>query len=112
MNFAFDLVKKGLPIEGGPSGMRQDLAEVVALEALGWLAGNEELLGVWLGATGASADDLRARAGEPEFLASVLDFLCLDDAWVLAFASDTGTAPEAVMQARAGLPGGAETHWT
>jgi len=92
--------------------MRQDLAEVVALKALGWLAGQDELLGVWLGATGASLADLRVRAGEPEFLASVLEFLCLEDAWVLAFASETGTAPEAVMQARAGLPGGAETHWT
>ena len=55
---------------------------------------------------------LRARAGEPEFLASVLDFLMLDDAWVMRFCDGAGLAYEAPMQARAALPGGAPMHWT
>ena len=39
-------------------------AETLALNVLGWLVGNDELLPIFLGSTGASADDLRARVGE------------------------------------------------
>jgi len=53
--------------------MQQDSAETIALQALGWLAASDDLLPVFLGATGACEADLRARAAEPEFLGSVLD---------------------------------------
>lgn len=86
---------------------RQDSAETLALQALSWLAGNEDLLPVFMGATGASVSDLAARAGEGAFLASVLDFLLMDDAWVIAFCDATGLRYEAPLQARAWLPGGA-----
>lgn len=92
--------------------MTPDSAETFALNALAWLAGNEELLPVFLGATGASEADLRARAGEPEFLGSVLDFLMMDDAWIIAFCDAGGVAYEMPMQARMALPGGADRHWT
>ena len=92
--------------------MQRERAETVALEALGWLAGQEDLLGVFMGATGTSARDLRERAGDPDFLASVLDFLAMDDAWILQLSAETGLPPEAPMQARAALPGGALPHWT
>ena len=65
--------------------LSREAAETVAMQALAWLAGNDELLPVYLGATGASEMDLRARVAEPEFLLSVLDFLMMDDAWVIAF---------------------------
>ncbi|TCP60832.1 uncharacterized protein DUF3572 [Rhodovulum bhavnagarense] len=87
-------------------------AETIALRALTWLVGNDELLPVFLGATGAGEDDLRARAAEPEFLASVLDFLLMDDAWVLSFCAAEGVPGETVMRARVGLPGGTGPHWT
>lgn len=90
----------------------QDTAELIALRALSWLVANDELLPVFLGATGAGEADLRARAAEPEFLASVLDFILMDDAWVLAFCAAEGVDGAAVMRARAGLPGGADPHWT
>lgn len=92
--------------------MQQDSAETIALQALGWLAANEELLPVFLGATGASEADLRARAAEPEFLGSVLDFLMMDDAWVVAFCEGQGLSFDAPMMARAALPGGAQVNWT
>jgi hypothetical protein len=92
--------------------MQRDAAETVGVQALGWLAGNDELLPVFLGSTGASLDDLRAGAGEPAFLGSVLDFLMMDDAWVVAFCDATGMAYEAPMRARAALPGGGQVHWT
>lgn len=89
-----------------------DGAETLALKALAWLAGNDELLPVFLGATGASEADLRARAAEPEFLGSVLDFLTMDDNWVMQFCDSQGLAYEMPMQARMSLPGGAQVNWT
>ncbi len=92
--------------------MSRDAAEELGLKCLGWLVAEEELLPVFLGATGASEADLRARASDPDFLGSVLDFLLMDDAWVMRFCEATGTAPEHPMIARQMLPGGDVTHWT
>jgi hypothetical protein len=92
--------------------MRQDMAETTALRALGWLAGHDDLFPLFLGATGASANDVAARAGEPEFLGAVLDFLLMDDAWVVAFCDAAGLAYSVPMQARAALPGGGQVNWT
>lgn len=89
-----------------------DRAETVALQALGWLVANDDLLPVFLGSTGTSEADLRARAAEPEFLGSVLDFLMMDDAWVVAFCDAHGHAYEVPMSARVELPGGDRVHWT
>lgn len=92
--------------------MQQDAAETVALQALAWLAGNEELLPVFLGATGASESDLRAGATDPAFLGAVLDFLTMDDAWVVAFCDSAGLDYAQPLVARQALPGGAQLHWT
>ncbi|MEM9350614.1 MAG: DUF3572 domain-containing protein [Pseudomonadota bacterium] len=87
-------------------------AETIALQALAWLAGNDELMPVFLGSTGTSEADLRARAGEPEFLGSVLDFLLMDDAWVVAVCDAHGWEYTELASARAHLPGGEQMHWT
>ncbi len=89
-----------------------EAAETLALTALGWIVGNEELLPVFLGSTGASEADLRERAAEPEFLASILEFLTLDDSWVVAFCDANSMPYELPGQARARLSGDAEMHWT
>jgi hypothetical protein len=91
---------------------RQEAAETLALQALTWLAGNDDLFPVFLGASGASAGDLAANAGQPAFLASVLDFVLTDDAWVTAFCDDAGLPYDAPMRARATLPGGEQINWT
>ena len=87
-------------------------AELIALRALEGLAGRDDLLGVFLGSTGASIEDLRVRAGEPEFLGSVLDFLMMDDAWVIAFCDDADLPYDKPMRARVALPGGEQVSWT
>lgn len=90
----------------------REAAEIVALQALAWLAGNDELLAVFLGSTGAAPGDLRSQASDPAFLAAVLDFLLMDDAWVIAFCDAAGLPYTALLQARQGLPGGGAVHWT
>lgn len=92
--------------------MQQDTAETVALRALGWLATNEELLPLFMGATGSSTDDMRNRASEPDFLCSVLDFLMMDDAWVVEFCDTQALPYDQLMMARQVLPGGAQINWT
>ena len=92
--------------------MQRKDAELIAVRALGWLAENGELMPVFLGATGSQAEDLRAQAADPAFLISVLDFLAMDDAWIIAFCDSAGLPYEAPMQARQALPGGAQMHWT
>ncbi|WP_068112937.1 DUF3572 domain-containing protein [Tropicimonas marinistellae] len=92
--------------------MEKEFAEIIGLKALAWLAGNDELLPVFLGATGAALTDVKARAGDAEFLAAVLDFLTMDDAWVAAFCASEGLSGEDPLRARQALPGGALPNWT
>lgn len=92
--------------------MNPERAEQIALSALLWLARNEELLPVFLGATGANATDLRAQAETPGFLGSVLEFLTMDDAWVVEFCDSEGLKYEDPLRARYSLPGSESVHWT
>lgn len=92
--------------------MTGDEAEMIALRGLGWLAGHETLLHRFLADAGLSAGDLRARAGEPVVLASVLDFVLTEDAMVLDLAAELGCGPHDIAAARAHLPGGRRVHWT
>lgn len=87
-------------------------AEVIGLKAVGWLAANDELLPVFLGATGADEAQFRAGLGDPDFQGSVLDFLLMDDAWITAFCEAEALPYSAPMEARAVLPGGEAVHWT
>ncbi|MBV0911393.1 DUF3572 domain-containing protein [Anianabacter salinae] len=92
--------------------MKPEQAEIVALRALEWLAGEDDLLPVFLGASGASEDDLRARAGDADFLIAVLDFITMDDAWVRSFCDKERLAYDLPLRARHALPGGEAVHWT
>jgi hypothetical protein len=90
----------------------QETAETVALRALAWLAGNDELLPVFLNATGADLTDLRARATDSAFLGSVLDFLLMDDAWVVGFCDTAALPYDTPMHARQILAGTDRMNWT
>lgn len=92
--------------------LRQESAETTALLALQWLATNDDLFPSFLGATGASLSDVTQGAERPEFLAAVLDFILMEDQWVIDFARWAETTPEKVAQVRAALPGGNAVHWT
>lgn len=92
--------------------MNESAAETTGLQALAWLAANDDLLPVFMGATGVSADDLKANAADPDFLGSVLDFLLMDDAWIVACCEALNLPYDSLMRARAALPGGQQTHWT
>ncbi|MBI3503492.1 MAG: DUF3572 domain-containing protein [Proteobacteria bacterium] len=80
-------------------------AETVAIQALGWIATDEERLGRFMGLAGLSVDELRARASEPEFLGGVLDFVLENEALLVEFAAVAELKPEAILRLRRQLPG-------
>ena len=92
--------------------MSPEIAEPVALQALGWLVGNDDICPTFLGATGSSVDDLRERATDPAFQASILEFITMDDAWVMAFCDTVNIAYDQPLMARYALPGAEVVHWT
>jgi hypothetical protein len=75
-----------------------DGAETIALNALGYLAADENLLEPFLGATGLTLGDLRAGA-------AILDYFLQNEALLLAFAGASELAPETIVRARQRLPG-------
>jgi hypothetical protein len=91
--------------------MKQEQAIVVGQQALIWIAGEPEILSIFLDASGMAPEDVRARASNPEFLGFVLDFVLAADEHVVAFAAASSLAVEAPARARAVL-GGGEPHWT
>jgi len=92
--------------------MKLEQAEIIAIQALGHIAGDDDLLPAFFDITGLSPDNFRARAGEPEILGGVLDFLLMDEARLLAFCEAAGIRPDLPGVARKLLPGGEEVHWT
>jgi hypothetical protein len=95
-----------------PTPIARRQAEALAMSALAWMAGDVELTGRFLVATGAGPSDLRERAAEPEFLGFVLDFLLSDEPALLAFAAAAKIRPDLPMRARVALPGGELPNWT
>jgi hypothetical protein len=92
--------------------MQQEFAEIGAMRALGWLVSREDLVEIFLGSTGASLDDLRHGAAAADFLASVLDFILMNDDWVLDCAEALNVPPAQVADMRQALPGGGLPNWT
>ena len=92
--------------------MQHEQAEVIALQGLAWLAANDELCPLFLGASGASVNDLRDRATDPAFQAAVLDFITMDDAWVVEFCDSIELGYDQPLLARYALPGAESVHWT
>jgi hypothetical protein len=91
--------------------MTKDEAETLALRALAFIAADDELLPRLAGATGMTLADARERAGDPAFLAGILEFLVLEDAWIRRFCDAEGLAYEAPMRALAALGGLRRDAW-
>jgi hypothetical protein len=77
----------------------REVAEIVAVQALSFIAGDPERLGLFLAETGIGPDTLRSAASDPKFLGSVLDFVMRDDATVKAFASVSQLHPTNIAAA-------------
>ncbi|HLJ01242.1 MAG TPA: DUF3572 domain-containing protein [Bradyrhizobium sp.] len=81
----------------------REVAEIVALQALSFVAGEPERLGAFLAESGIGPDTLRSAAADPRFLAHVLDFIMRDDATVKAFAEVSKLHPTNIAAAHQAL---------
>lgn len=88
------------------AGYSSEQAEATAISALGFIAGDAELLPRFLAITGIEAASIREAAREPGFLAGVLDFLLAHEPSLMRFASETATDPASVAEARRALANG------
>jgi hypothetical protein len=90
----------------------REVAEIVAIQALSFVAGDPERLGLFLAETGIGPETLRNAASDPSFLISVLDFVLRDDATVKAFASASELHPTNIAAARQVLGDAlGDRHW-
>src|SRR6185369_1423579 len=85
--------------------INRKIAENLAIQALGFMAGDPDRLGAFLAATGIGPEMIRPAAGEPSFLAGVLDHVCGDEGLLIAVAEHAGVAPQDVEHAHAILGG-------
>jgi hypothetical protein len=86
-----------------PTHNPREVAEIVAIQALSFVAGDPERLGAFLAESGIGPDTLRTAATDPHFLASVLDFVMRDDATVKAFATASQLHPTNIAAAHQAL---------
>ena len=87
-------------------------AEIYALKVTNWLISNQDLLDVFMNSTGVSEATIKSDFHDGAFLAAVLDFLLLDDNWVIAACNAMQLEPDAMLSARLLLPGGKRVNWT
>ena len=92
--------------------MDKEIAETRALEVLTWLLSEEDLIQVFMGATGASQNDLRSNTLNHEFLISIVDFVLMDDRWVISCGKFLNIDPSQIQLIRMSLDGGQEVNWT
>ena len=81
----------------------REVAEIVAIQALSFVASEPARLGAFLAETGIGPETLRSAASDPQFLVSVLDFVLRDDATVKAFAESVELHPTNIAAARQAL---------
>jgi hypothetical protein len=91
---------------GKPKPLDRDAAEGLGVDALVFLAADEDRLDRFLALTGLAPGDLRALSASPGFLAGVLDHLMADERLLVAFAEEQRLDPTTIARAHHLLGGG------
>ena len=92
--------------------MTVEEAEIYALKATNWLISKQDLVEVFMASTGVSEITIKNEFHDGVFLAAVLDFLLLDDNWVIDVCQAIRLEPEAMAVVRQLLPGGEKVNRT
>jgi hypothetical protein len=88
-----------------PSPAAREAAEMLAIQALGFIVAEPERLEAFLAATGLTLDRLRESATAPDFLGGVLEHMLADESLLLAFAESAAVDPAEIARARSALGG-------
>ena len=79
--------------------INRDEAETIALSALSYITGHEEVLGRFLAMSGLEPGTIRDAAASPGFLAAILDYVASDEPLLIALAKELDAKPERIMEA-------------
>src|SRR5689334_19537622 len=80
-----------------------EVAEVLAIQAIGFIAQDDERLGRFLAMTGMGPGEIRDAARDRHFLLGVLDYLVGDEQLLVAFATHADVDPATIGIARQAL---------
>ena len=80
-----------------------EVAEVLAVQALGFIAQDAERFGRFLALTGIGPSDIRKAAQNSHFLVGVLDYVISDESLLVAFAGHAEVEPMTIMAAQQAL---------
>jgi len=81
------------------SSRTREAAEILAIQALAFIAEHPERLTGFLAITGLSIDTIRASAQQGDFLAGVLEHMLGDESLLIAFAASAKINPAEVARA-------------
>jgi hypothetical protein len=81
----------------------QQAAEMLAAQALAFLAEDDVRLAGFIASTGIAPQSIRAAARQPDFLAGVLEHMLADENLLIAFADSAGVEPAGIAQAHQAL---------
>jgi hypothetical protein len=91
--------------------MHQDTAQAIAFSAISYIIGEDHLRDRFMALTGLDTSSLRARLVEPDFQASILEFLLGHEPDLISFAEHITEKPENVVHAWRALGGGEGQEW-
>lgn len=80
--------------------MNPEKAEILALEALAWLASQPDGIARFLAVSGLEAADLRRAAGDRDLLGALLDFLLINEPLLLEFCQSASISAPTIHRAR------------
>jgi hypothetical protein len=83
----------------------RETAEMLAIQALAFIAEEPERLNGFLSITGIPLEGIREAASQPGFLAGVLDHMLGDEGLLLSFTDSAGIDPDGIARARSALGG-------
>ncbi len=89
-----------------PMSLDRQSAEQLAIQALGFVASDPDLLPRFLALSGIEASQIRRAAAEPGFLAGVLQFILAHEPTIQAFCTASEVEPAHVAAALRALPFG------
>ncbi len=92
--------------------MNEEQAKIIALRALTFLVGDEDILQRFMDLSGSDAADIRQRADDPAMLAGILDFFLGNEGQLLEMCQAMEIAAEEPAKARRSLAGGEYEEWS
>ncbi|WP_339632084.1 DUF3572 domain-containing protein [uncultured Sneathiella sp.] len=85
--------------------MNYEKSEIIALQALAFIAGNEKIMSWMLAETGVDPRNLSHSADNAEILAGVLDFLLAHEEILIDFCAEANLDATSPARARQFMPG-------